>query len=186
MTTVLRVNMNEIDDDLLRDWKARYGSSTVELRILDENENSDTLTESDFWAIIDSFDWTKEEEEDIMQPALFQLSALPITKIQQFQDILSYKLWQLDGQVYAAHLIAQDGFLSVDDFLYVRCAVVADGRSTFEEILQNPGKMPIEYSFESLLYLAADAYEQKTGEPMTYLPKYNFETFQNRSAWKKT
>lgn len=55
----------------------------------------------------------------------------------------------------------------------------------FEEVLQDPGKMPIEYSFESLLYLASDAYEQKTGEAMTYLPKYNFETYQNRSGWKK-
>ena len=81
MTTVLRVNMDEIDDELLRDWKARYGSSMVELRILDENENGDTLSESEFWAIIDSFDWTKEEEEDIMKPALQQLSTLPIAKI---------------------------------------------------------------------------------------------------------
>ena len=185
MTTVLRVNMDEIDDELLRDWKARYGSSMVELRILDENENGDTLTESEFWAIIDSFDWTKEEEEDIMKPALHQLSNRPIAKIQQFQDILSHKLWQLDGQVYAAALIAQDGFLSVDDFLYVRCAAVADGKSTFEEALQQPEKMPIEYSFESLLYLATDAYAQKTGEAMTYLPKYNFETYQNRAGWKK-
>jgi hypothetical protein len=185
MTTVLRVNMDDIDEKLLKEWKAQYGSSMVELRILDDVNEEESLTETEFWDIIDTFDWVQDEEEDILEPAQNHLATLPIEKIQQFQDILAYKLWQLDGQAFAARLVNQDGALSVDDFLYVRCAVVADGKETFEDVLQHPEKMPIEYTFEGLLYLAENAYEQKTGEEMDYLPKYNYETYQNREGWKK-
>lgn len=185
MTTVLRVNMDDIDEKLLKEWKARYGSSIVELRILDDPNEEESLTETEFWAVIDTFDWVQDEEEDILKPAQDYLAALSIEKIQQFQDILAYKLWQLDGKAYAATLMEQDGSLSVDDFLYVRCAVVADGKETFEYVLQHPEKMPIEYTFEGLLYLAENAYEQKTGKEMDYRPKYNYETYQNRKGWKK-
>ena len=185
MTTVLRVNMNDIDEKLLREWKAMYGSSMVELRILDDTNEEESLTETEFWDIIDTFDWVQDDEEDILKPAQDYLASFSVEKIQQFQDILSYKLWQLDGQVYAARLVNQEDSLSVDDFLYVRCAVVADGKETFEDVLLHPEKMPIEYTFEGLLYLAENAYEQKTGEEMDYLPKYNYETYQNRLGWEK-
>jgi hypothetical protein len=185
MTTVLRVNMNDIDEKLLRQWKAMYGSSMVELRILGDSNEEEPLTETEFWAVIDAFDWAQDAEEDILKPAQDHLATLSAEKIKQFQDILAYKLWQLDGQAFAATLMEQDGHLSVDDFLYVRCAVVADGKETFENVLQHPEKMPIEYTFEGLLYLAENAYEQKTGEEMDSLPKYNYETYQNREAWGK-
>ena len=43
--------------------------------------------------------------------------------------------------------------------------------------------MPKGFTFEALLYLAAIAYQQKTGERWEYLPKVSYETFSNREGW---
>ncbi|MCB9291546.1 MAG: DUF4240 domain-containing protein [Lewinellaceae bacterium] len=50
---------------------------------------------------------------------------------------------------------------SSDYFLYARACVVANGKDYYEKILVNPAQMPKDFTFESLLYLAADAYKRK-------------------------
>ena len=40
--------------------------------------------------------------------------------------------------------------------------------------------MPEEFTFEALLYLAGEAYEQKTGAQWDYLPQLSYETFTNQ------
>lgn len=70
----------------------------------------------------------------------------------------------------------------MDDFLYVRCCVVANGKAAFEEVLQHPEKMP-DLTFSGLLHLAAWAYELKTGKPFVHLSAYNYETYSNENGW---
>jgi len=43
--------------------------------------------------------------------------------------------------------------------------------------------MPKDIDFESLLYIAANAYEKQTNTPMQYAPAIIAETFSNKSAW---
>mgnify|MGYP002397618692 CR=1 FL=1 len=76
-----------------------------------------------------------------------------------------------------------DDYLSVDDFLFVRCAVVAEGKAYFENILQNPSEFPSEISFEPILNLADQAYELKTGRTFEYFPPVSYETYSNKKAW---
>ncbi len=72
---------------------------------------------------------------------------------------------------------------TVDEFLYTRCAVVANGKQTFEEILRDPNEFPEDAAFEAILSVGQTAYEQKTGEEYAHVPTPNYETFSNKSEW---
>lgn len=120
-----------------------------------------------------------------MVPAVLALSKMPISNIYLFQDMLSEKLYCLDTRQHVKGYLQkqEDENLSVDDFLYVRCAVVAEGKSYYEEILNSPSDMPDEIDFEHLLSLAGDAYKLKTGRDFEYLPIFNYETKSNAEGW---
>ena len=118
------------------------------------------------------------------------LSVFSRTDICTFHDILNKKLYALDGRRFAEnlgsnayHKQAKQHF-SVDDFLYSRCAVVANGRRFFDEVLENPEQIPKEFTFESLLYLPDSAWELKTGQDdLGYFPETWYETFSNSAEW---
>jgi hypothetical protein len=73
----------------------------------------------------------------------------------------------------------------VDGFLYDRLCVVANGKATYEAVLEDPTRMPTEVSFEPLLYVASQAYELKTGNTFDYQPTVSYETYANK-AWQET
>lgn len=96
------------------------------------------------------------------------------------------KLYQLDTRAHGDAYLANeaDDYLSVDDFLYVRCPIVAEGLEYYETILKNPAELTENNSFEALLSIADDAYKQKTGKEFDYHAKCNYETYSNKKAWK--
>ncbi|MBL7798659.1 MAG: DUF4240 domain-containing protein [Saprospiraceae bacterium] len=125
-----------------------------------------------------------------MAPAVAALSHLAATEIYAFHDLLHQKLFLLDGRKFAVQLGSNryapdtDKHFSVDDFLYSRCAVVANGRTFYESVLQNPKRMPKEFTFESILYLPEKAWKLKTGrDDYDYSPDTWCETFSNSEGW---
>lgn len=147
------------------------------------------MDEELFWEIIATFNWKKTGDDDaVMKPALKQLVAMKVEDIQQFAEILSEKLYQLDGLAYASN-IGPDSYkdgkhFSVDYFLYVRCCVVANGKEYYERVLNDPTEMPEEMDFEALLYLADEAYNKKMGtEDENLFTRLSFETFSNEKGW---
>ncbi|AEE51650.1 DUF4240 domain-containing protein [Haliscomenobacter hydrossis] len=182
--TTLNINIDSLDASFLNDLKKQFGSVNLEIHIQKRPDN--WLIEEDFWKIIDLLDWSKSgDSRSIIQPAVQKLAEMPIANIHQFQDILSEKLWLLDTQIYAQVFIDihPKGRLSVDDFLYARCAVIAEGKAYFEEILQHPEKMPQDIIFEPLLNIASAAYTLKTKKEFIHTPKYNYETYSNEKGW---
>jgi len=148
------------------------------------------MDESHFWAVIDCLDWHKSAPKDIVQPAVQALSRYEKADICTFYDFLNEKLYALDGRLYAEQLGSNrytadpDDFFSVDDFLYGRCGVVANGKDFFEAVLQYPDRIPKEFTFESLLYLPERAWQMKTGaETLDYFPETWYETFSNPTGW---
>ena len=116
------------------------------------------------------------------------MASYPTHYIYLFQDILSEKLYQLDAKKYALH-IGKDSwkkglYFSVDNFLYARCCVVANGKEAYETVLKNPAEMPKDITFEPLLSLASQAYKLKTGKAFDYSGHFNFETYSNDKAWE--
>jgi Protein of unknown function (DUF4240) len=158
-----------------------YMSNTTQNIKMDENE---------FWKIIDMFDWKYEGNDDkVLKKAINYLSKKSNEEIFAFEDILSELLYNLDGIEYARNIgedayVDENTYFSVDSFLYSRCVVVANGRALYYEMLNNPDDMPEDVEFESLLYIAREAYEKKNDEEFDYVPKYDYETYSNEGKWK--
>ena len=186
--TIHRVKLKDLNKDYLDKLQAQASSDDQEVAIWFPQKSSD-LPEDTFWEIIDLLDWKAQKSADITTKAITRLSQLSIEQIQAFDDILSEKLYLLDGQQYAENT-GQNAYkdenasFSVDGFLYARCMAVASGKKIYENILINPKKMVKNKSFEPLLSLASQAYKIKTGSVYEYIPAYIFETFANTKGWK--
>ncbi|MGE1217013.1 DUF4240 domain-containing protein [Bacillus toyonensis] len=149
------------------------------------------MDENKFWKIIDMFDWDHEgDDETVLEEAVNYLSKSSNEDIFAFEDILSKLLYDLDGIEYAKNIgeyayVDEEEFFSVDNFLYARCVVVANGRDFYYEVLQSPEEMPKDIEFESLLSVAREAYEQKNDEEFDYMPKFDYETYSNKGKWRE-
>jgi hypothetical protein len=105
-----------------------------------------------------------------------------------------FKLWDVADALIARQAHAReigehvydgpDSPFSPDWFLYVRSCIVANGRSTFEQVLADPKEMLKDLELEALLYVASKAYARKTGKEFTYVPSTSYETFSNDAGWK--
>lgn len=164
MTTVLNVSLEDLSSQFISDLKQKFGNTTeVEIRLQDKSPADDLFSEADFWRVIDTIDWSKKGAENKVSPAVKLLAEMPVSSLYLFADKLSAKLYHLDTRNHANAYAAQepDNFVSADDFLYARCAVVAEGKEYYEKVLNDPSQMPEDIVFEPLLYLADDAFELK-------------------------
>jgi Protein of unknown function (DUF4240) len=185
MSHIIQLRLNELGPDFIRDMKQQYPDADLQIIVEERPEKSSGMDDTVFWSLIDAFDWSKTGNDDaVMEPAIASLADMSESAIYAFSDILSHKLWLLDTEAHARLLIANhpEGYLSVDEFLYIRCCVVANGQSVFEDILQHPEKMP-DLTFEGLLNLADLAYSRKTGREMDHIAAYNYETYSNENGW---
>ncbi|WP_269671081.1 DUF4240 domain-containing protein [Metabacillus litoralis] len=149
------------------------------------------MDENEFWKVIDMFEWKHSgDDEKVLKKAIKYLSKKSDEDIYVFADILSKLLYDLDGIVYAgnigegAYTNDEDKYFSVDEFLYSRCVVVANGKEFYYEVLNNPTSMSEDMEFEALLYLPSDAFELKHDEEYDYVPKFDYETYSNKNKWK--
>lgn len=187
MTTVLNVNLNDLNSEFISDLKQKFGKTIeVEIRLQDKSPADDLFSEDDFWRVINEIDWAKKGSENKIAPAVKMLAKMPVSSMYLFADKLSRKLYHLDTRAHAmAYAVNEpDNFVSADDFLYARCAVVAEGREYYEKVLNDSSQMPDDIVFEPLLYLADDAFELKMGIPFNYMPIYNYETQSNKTGWQ--
>jgi hypothetical protein len=182
MTATYQIPSTALNLQFIQDLQEKYGEAAqLEIRV-HKDSRPQILSEAHFWSIIDRLDWSKLGDNDaVVASAVAYLASLPVGFIYQFEDLLSEKLHQLDTRQHAAK--STEPF-SVDEFLYQRCAVVANGKTVFNTVLKDPSQMPNEVDFEPLLYIAADAYTLKTGKTFDYLPTYSVETFANKTGWQ--
>ncbi len=192
MSRLFEIPISEATPSVLTDLKNRYPQAVlrVESQSGIPSESQSGMPESRFWEIMAMLDWNRADHAEVLKPATQALSKCSTAEITAFHDLLHEKLYALDGHAFAARLGSNrydetgKRSFSVDDFLYSRCAVVANGQAFFEAVLQNPRKMPKEYTFESLLYLPERAWELKTGrDDYSYSPDTWAETFSNPDGW---
>lgn len=149
------------------------------------------MNESQFWNILALLEWEElGDDEAVVEPAVTALSRMTDEEICGFQEILAEKLYALDTEAHARHIgeYSYKGpgeFFSVDEFLYTRCAVVANGEQVFDEILADPTEMPEDAEFEAVLSIAAEAYARKNGDEFEYTTRTDYETFSNEAGWKQ-
>lgn len=150
------------------------------------------MNENVFWATIAKLNWDETGNNDaVLEPAVRSLSAMEVDDIFIFEDMLAEKLHALDTRehcraCYVGELDPDNGddYISADDFLYIRCVIVANGQELFSEVLADPNQMPQEMEFEALLSIALKAYERKTGQPFEHVSPISYESFQNLEGWK--
>lgn len=153
-------------------------------------KKEEVLDEREFWHIISMFEWRYSgDDERVLKKAINYLHKKSNDNIYRFYEILSKLLYELDGVEYAKNIgegayIDENTYFCPDEFLYSRCVVVANGRDCYYKILENPTEMLKDMEFESLLYIAEEAYEMKNNEEFDYVAKYDFETFSNEDKWK--
>ena len=187
MTKKIKIHINDLTEEWVTKLKEEYENATLAIEVYGEKDQK-VMNEEAFWTIIDMLDWEKgTDKQAILAPALKELQYYSIKSIYRFQDILANKLFQLDQQEIAENMgenkYRENHHFSVDTFLYARAAVVANGEAFFKKVLREPSNMLKEFTFEALLYLAADVYQQKTGAPWDYLPSPSYETYSNREGW---
>ena len=164
MTTTLRLKIRDITPQFLKELEETAGAAAqVEIKVNSDAPGEGLFSEEQFWQLIDLFDWTQPKRDDIIRPAVTALAEMPVSAIYLFEDFLSEKLFNLDTKAHAEAYMHQqtDDYFSADDFLYVRCAVVAEGKEFFEQVLREPLTIPQDLTFEPLLHLAADAYARR-------------------------
>ncbi|MFI6639052.1 DUF4240 domain-containing protein [Streptomyces sp. NPDC050504] len=140
------------------------------------------MNEDTFWRVIEECRPTEPDPDSEQHAAALteHLAQCPVSVVVGFAEQLSWALHRLDRRE-----LGQD--LSGDAFLYMRCAVVAAGRETFEGALQDPGvfaAFAADFVWaESLLYTPDHAYERVTGEQWSRNTRYSYESYSNTSAW---
>jgi hypothetical protein len=187
MTTEIKIPLRSLNESVIQDLKEKYPEAEISVA-LHQDRNKAPLSEAHFWEIISLLDWNKAgDDEAVVEPAIARLVSGSVRHIFEFADLLSEKLYALDGRKYALQLgedaWSPDRYFSVDNFLYARCCVVANGKEAYEKVLHDPAQMPKDLTFEELLYIPSEAYEQKTGKQYAYTPAFPIETYNNQAEW---
>jgi hypothetical protein len=187
MTSAIKMPLRSLNIETIQDLQEKYPEAEISVEF-QPNASRAPLSDNHFWKIIDLLDWTQSDDDSIIEPSVADLASGSVRSIFEFADLLSEKLYALDGKVFAQNMgetsWLPDSFFSVDNFLYARCCVIANGQEFYEKVLQNPTLMPKDLTFESLLYLPSMAYDMKQNKKYTYSPTYPIETFSNKAAWK--
>ncbi len=147
------------------------------------------LSDEVFWNLIAKLDWTNQNDSEIIQPLIVELSQMKIDEIKQFEETLAYKLYQLDTKAHASNIgessyDSENNYVSDDFFLYARCAAVANGKDFFDKVIDNPSAMPKDIEFEPLLRISESAYELKLKSRFDYVTGVSYETYSNEDGWK--
>ena len=164
------------------------------------------MDDTAFWSLVGVLNLSETElppltdadSEALLDPLRHALTALPAKDIEDFDQVLARKLHAIDTE---AHMKAF-AWGSLDGFLYARCWVVARGEDFYERVASDPSAMPrwlaagLEESLsfeaitkipppelEPLLYVAAIAYEEKTGTDFPGKRSVSVETGSNRVGW---
>ncbi|WBA40763.1 DUF4240 domain-containing protein [Hymenobacter canadensis] len=128
------------------------------------------MDKKEFWQLIESAKKTAQGDQQQQEAALIShLAQLEPEQIVGFECRLREYLLEADHfNIMAAQKII-DGYVSDDPYLYFRCWLIGQGETVFTNALQNADSLASVMdegyqNFEELLYVATEAFEQRTGK----------------------
>lgn len=129
------------------------------------------MDKQQFWRVIDFAHQQAKGDERLFENLLIKsLGQYSPEEIIEFECLLEQQLLAADDfKVMAAQKIIE-GSVTDDSYLYFRCWLISQGKSVFEEALRNPDSLAsidtegVVAEFEPLLYVATQAYKNKTGK----------------------
>jgi Protein of unknown function (DUF4240) len=187
MSTVLEMPLRDITPIAIQNLQSKFPSATIRIETR-QTAKSKRMSEQRFWKIIAALDWRTMDTQKVVAPAIDALSHYSLNDIKAFHDLLNEKLFSLDTRLFAEALgsnkYTENGDFSADSFLYSRCCVVANGEQFYYSVLNDPIKIPKEYTFEALLSLPRQAWLLKIGkDTYSHQPEVWCETFSNSEGW---
>jgi Protein of unknown function (DUF4240) len=123
-----------------------------------------------FWKFIGDARSGAPNDEHFLSKIRFRLGMLQPEELLEFQGHFNKIhaecfVWSLWGAAYL-----MNGGCSDDGFEYFRAWLMAQGRPVFEKALEDPDTLATlvnpEGELEEFMYLAREAYKEKTGEEM--------------------
>ena len=129
-----------------------------------------------FWEVMDLCDWSYEEDDDkVLAPVVDFLSDKDDDYIFSFDDALYNLLHELYTEKIIEQYKKKSEYVSDDDFLYTRCVALINGKEFYENIKNGISDLPCNLEFESLLYVAQNAWAKKHNTESSaypHTPKY--------------
>ncbi len=134
-----------------------------------------SLCETFFWQVV-------ELSQENYEQAVELLAQKSLSLLFEFEEILAQKLYALDQKSFAQAIYGSRN-ISKDDFLYVRCFTVSQGRTYYEKVLSSEIPM-LNQTFEALLSLTEKAYFRKTATEFPAIrTSVSYETGSNQAHW---
>lgn len=140
------------------------------------------MNEDAFWQLIEDCRPTEPDPDaELLADTLTErLARSPLSLVIGFAEQLSWALYRLDRKEYGHDL-------GGDAFLYTRAAVVAAGRTEFDNVLQDPSAFtPYAIDLiwaEPLLYTPDRAYKRITEEEWDRDTRHSYESCSNTEGW---
>jgi len=136
-----------------------------------EYQAATKMDKQEFWRLIDFAHQQANGDEQLFENLLGKsLGQYPPEEIIEFECLLEQQILAAnDFKVMAAQKIIE-GSVTDDSYLYFRCWLISQGKNVFEEAIRNPDSLSnidtegTVAEFEPLLYVATQAYRNKTGK----------------------
>jgi predicted DNA-binding WGR domain protein len=133
------------------------------------------FSEVEFWSLIERTKRSSEDTSEQAEQLIEILSTRALDDIFQFEHIFTNLYFQsYQSRLWAAAYLINGG-CSDDGFDYFRAWLIAQGKEVFAKTVENPDflakyikaeQVGEEVECEDILYVAARAFEQKTGKTL--------------------
>lgn len=142
----------------------------------------------DFFHFTDLLDWNKQGNDmAIVEPLVSFLAQWGDNLIIAFAEKMAELLYRLDTRQIAQKTYTNIEYFSVDDFLYIRCQALINGKTLYNDIIKGKKRLDKNITFEAILYVPMYAWAKvhnRTPEEYNYTTKVSYETGSNKDGWK--
>jgi len=155
-------------------------------------KTAELLDENLYWSIIQKAKEATEDQDEMEEYLIEEVEKLTPKEMVGFH----LQTINLEQKAYTSHLwcaasIINDG-ASDDGFEYFRYWLISTGKDTYYKAIQDPDSLADiveednEYEFESLAYIAMEAFENKTNQDLyDYIETISYTLQDLEFTWKK-
>ena len=143
----------------------------------------------DFFHFTDMLDWSKQGDDlAVIEPLVAFLAQWGDNLIIAFAEKMAELLYRLDTREIALKTYKNIKYFSGDEFLYIRCQALINGKSLYNDIVKSRKSLDENLEFGAILYVPMYAWvrvHKRTFEEYDYVTRVSYETGSNKEGWEK-